>query len=80
MGVIADNGGMNVREDIMDKLNENSKFVDKSISGVKDTRINILRGKYSKPLISELISSECKSAHECSDMASWQSCCNNGGD
>ena len=78
MSAIADKGGVNEQEEIMEKLNE------KGMSGIKEYRIQTLRGKYIKPDISEFASHENNINGNCSDMASscttnFQSCTNDFG-
>ncbi|MCI5122504.1 MAG: hypothetical protein D3908_15210 [Candidatus Electrothrix sp. AUS4] len=66
MGGIADNGGMNEQEEIMENLNDNQVT---GTSGIKEERNKALKGKYQKAELIDLRFKE-TAGGECSDMAS----------
>ncbi len=67
--MIADQGEVNEQEEIMEKLHENGNVADKGTSWIKEGRLDILKKKYKKPYIDELVSADTSNI-DCSDMAS----------
>ena len=56
----------------MEKLNEKGEVTEKGVSGIKEERKKILKGKYQNPSI--VLLKELRDNHtECSDMASAMS-------